>query len=187
MPFIAGVLCLADLMASLSARRPVFHSEADFQFAFAQAVTAADPDIQVRLEVRQKAKRAEYVDLACWTERQRTLIEFKYATAGWVGTDPHGEDFYLRNHAAYDLTRRDFIHDIHRLERFTTEQPGTDGLAILLTNERSLWENTGRPVARDMNFRIHDGRTLAGHLVWGHRRHTGVRPHTPRHLPARLA
>ena len=167
MSLIAGVLDLIDLMATLSIRRPVFHSEADFQFAFAQAVTAADPRVQVRLEVRQTSDRAEYVDLVCWTPQQRTLIEFKYATAGWVGTDPHGEAFYVRNHAAYDLARRYFIHDIHRLETFTSEQPGTDGHAIMLTNEKGLWTERGRPDARDRNFRLHDGRTLTGHLQWG--------------------
>jgi hypothetical protein len=126
MPLVAGTLDLAALMASLAARRPVFHSEADFQFAFAQAVTAADENVQVRLEVRLSVDRAEYVDLVCWTPQQRTLVEFKYATAGWVGTDPRGEEFRVRNHAAYDLARRYFIHDIHRLEQFTAEQPGTD-------------------------------------------------------------
>lgn len=178
MPLIAGVVDLASVMETLSARRPVFHSEADFQFAFAQALTAADETVQVRLEVRQTADRAEYVDLACWTPQQRTLIEFKYATAGWRGTDPHGEKYQVRHHAAYDLARRYFIHDIHRLEQFTTERPGTDGIAIMLTNEPSLWADTGRHGARDTNFRIHGGATLTGHLVWG----TGDTPKYDQHL-----
>jgi hypothetical protein len=173
-PLIAGVLDLADLMSSLATRRPVFHSEADFQFAFAQTVTAADPTIQVRLEARQAVERAEYVDLVCYTAPHRTLIEFKYATTGWTGTDPHGEHFTVRNHAAYDLARRYYIHDIHRLEQFTAEQPGTTGVAIMLTNEPGLRAPPKRPGARDTNFRLHEGRTLTGHLQWG----TGD---TPRH------
>ena len=164
---IAGSLAVADAMATLSSRRPVFHSEADFQFAFAQAVTAANPSIEVRLEARQPADRAEYVDLVCWTAQQRTLIEFKYATAGWVGRDPAEEEFHVRNHAAYDLARRYFINDIHRLERFVDARPDTDGIAIMLTNEPGLWSDAGRANARDLNFRIHEGRTLTGHLRWG--------------------
>lgn len=167
MPLIAGALDLDTVMAALSTRRPVFHSEADFQFAFAQAVAAADPNVQVRLEVRLAAERAEYVDLVCWTPQQRTLIEFKYATAGWQGADPSGEQFNVRNHAAYDLARRYFAHDIHRLEQFTAGQPNTDGLAIMLSNEPGLWEDRGRADSRDRNFRIHQGRTLTGDLVWG--------------------
>lgn len=153
-------------MTSLSARRPVFHSEADLQFAFAQAVVRLDPAIEVRLEVRQ-ADRAEYVDLACWKGGRRTLVEFKYATAGWTGRDPAGEEFVVRHHAAYDLARRYFIHDVHRLERFCAVQPDTDGIAIMLTNEPGLWKDSGRPAARDTNFRIHEDRTLTGRLVWG--------------------
>lgn len=167
MPLIAGTLDLSKVMKGLAADRPVFHSEADFQFAFAQAIEAADPGIKVRLEVRQTRDRAEYVDLACWTSQQRTLIEFKYATAGWTGVDPHGEYYIVRHHAAYDLARRLFIHDIHRLEQFTTEQPGTNGLAIMLTNEPGLWTDAGHRASRDTNFRIHEGRTLTGHLEWG--------------------
>jgi hypothetical protein len=178
MPLIAGVLDLATLMASLAAQRPVFHSEADLQFAFAQAITAADPTVQVRLEIRQTADRAEYVDLGCWTRQQRTLVEFKYATAGWTGTDRHGERYMVRNHAAYDLARRYFIHDIRRLERFTAEQSDTDGIAIMLTNEPSLWINSGRAGARDTNFRIHQDRDLTGHLAWG----TGATPKYDQHL-----
>lgn len=175
---IAGTLDLVDVMATLAARRPVFHSEADFQFAFVQAIAAADPGIEVRLEVRQAADRAEYVDLACWTTQQRTLIEFKYATAGWTGTDPSGEQFHVKHHAAYDLARRYFIHDIHRLERFTADQPGSNGIAIMLTNEPALWTPpSGRPT-RDSNFRIHQDRTLTGHLVWGN----GDAPRYDQHL-----
>ncbi|UZJ24512.1 hypothetical protein RHODO2019_15470 [Rhodococcus antarcticus] len=172
-PDIAGTLHASTLMRTLGRVRPLFHSEADFQFAFAQAVVAADPTLEVRLEVRQSAERAEYVDLACWSPNgTHTLIEFKYATAGWDGTDSHGEAFTVRHHGAYDLTRRYYIHDVHRLERFTAAKPRITGLAILLTNEPSLWNNTGRPGARDANFRLHEGRTLGGHLVWG----TGTTP-----------
>jgi len=53
MPNIAGVLDLTTVTATLSDRRAVFHSEADFQFAIVQAITAAAPTGQVRLEVRQ--------------------------------------------------------------------------------------------------------------------------------------
>lgn len=178
MPDIAGTLDLTTVMEALSVRRPVFHSEADFQFAFAQAVAAADPSVEVRLEVRQAADKAEYVDLACWTPHQRTLIEFKYATAGWFGSDPSGERFYVRNHAAYDLARRYYIHDIKRLEQFTATASDTDGIAIMLTNEPSLWADTGRTGARDTNFRIHQGRTLTRHLRWG----TGDTPEFDQHL-----
>jgi hypothetical protein len=180
---IVGRLRLDEVMAHLAHRRPVFHSEADFQFAFAQAVVALDDTIEVRLEARQTIERAEYVDLACWTQEQRTLMEFKYATARWEGTDHNDEEYILRNHAAHDLARRYFIHDIHRLERFTSAQANTDGIAIMLTNEPGLWNDTGRTGARDADFRIHEGRVLTGHLQWG----TGDAPKYDQHLEGTYA
>ncbi|MEV7284628.1 hypothetical protein AB0O01_08730 [Streptomyces sp. NPDC093252] len=46
-----------------------------------------------------------------------------------------------------------------------TEQ---NGLALLLTNEASLWlpRQRGKPT-RDEEFRIHQGRELSGTLLWG--------------------
>lgn len=165
-PLLAGTLPVRAVMADLADRRPVFHSEADFQFAFAQAVVCADPGIEVRLEVRQPFGKAEYVDLVCQTQQRRTLVELKYPTALWTGADPSGEQYTVRNHAAYDLARRYFIHDIARLEKFVDATPNTDGVAILLTNEPSLWTASSR-ATRYANFRIHEGQTLTGRLVWG--------------------
>jgi hypothetical protein len=188
---IAGQLDLADVMKHLARYRPVFHSEADFQFAFAQTVTALSSDVRCRLEVPQQAieaeataQRGEHLDLACRGPSGQTLIEFKYATRGWSGTDPDGEEFRLRHHAAYDLTRRYYLHDIRRLERFTVGRDDTNGLAILLTNEPSLWSPAvpGKRTRYD-NFRIHHGHKLAGHLVWGH----GDAPRYDTHLEGSYA
>lgn len=166
---IAGRVPVAEAMNHLARTRPVFHSEADFQFAFAQAVARLDAEIDQRLEVRQPGERREYVDLVCRHADRRTLIEFKYVTRRWTGEDESGESFSLRDHAAMDLARQSFIHDVFRLERFVDGATGTDGLAILLTNCPSLWEppTPRSATARDLNFRLHQARSLQGHLVWG--------------------
>jgi hypothetical protein len=184
---IAGRLSLIHVMELLADRRPVFHSEADFQFAFAQLVTEMDSEIRCRLEVPQDVAaakagpgRGEYLDLACHGPSGATLIEFKYATREWRGSDAHGEAFHLRNHAAYDLTRRYFVHDISRLERFTQDVANTNGLALLLSNEPTLWNQapSNERQARFHNFRIHDAQTLGGHLAWG----SGDAPRYDAHL-----
>lgn len=41
-------------MARLAARRPIFHSEADFQHAFAWQVQIDHPDARIRLETRPR-------------------------------------------------------------------------------------------------------------------------------------
>jgi len=163
---IAGRLLVATVIEELRRRRPVFHSEADFQHAFGQAVHSLAPDVEIRLEVRQE--NAEYLDLLCFGRSGRTAIEFKYVTAGWQGNDGLTDEvFRLRHHSATDLARRNFVFDIERLERFCASRAGTNGFAILLSNDASLWSRprSERPT-RDREFRIHEGRELSGTLRW---------------------
>ena len=168
MELIGGRLGVDIVMARLASVRPVFHSEADFQFAFAQTVVAMDPAIRIRLEVpvrNRESGRAEYIDLVCLAD-MTTRIEFKYATQRWEGTDGlTDEPFMLREHAAMDLARHGFIHDVSRLERFTTD-PASNGFAVMLTNCPSLW-NTVTATSRDAAFRISEGRLVTGDLRWG--------------------
>nr|WTA64688.1 hypothetical protein OHB51_19360 [Micromonospora sp. NBC_00855] len=156
------------VMDALRAARTVFHSEADFQHAFAWAVHCLDNEVQVRLEVRQEQKA--YLDLLCFGPKGRTAIEFKYFTARWDGVDPRtGEQFRLRHHGAPDLARLGFVVDIARLERFCQSGPAAmNGLAVLLTNDRGMWSPpTGYRLTRDGEFRLHEGRRLRGMLRWG--------------------
>ena len=165
---IAGALSVNTVMDELRAERRLFHSEADFQHAFAWTVRRLDESISVRLEVRQD--QAEYLDLLCRGPHGGTAIEFKYFTARWEGVDPgNGEEFRLRGHAATDLARRNFIFDIARLERFClSDSAPMNGLAILLTNDRGLWNPPpGHRPTRDQEFRLHDGRRITGVLRWG--------------------
>lgn len=166
---IAGRLDLSKVMDHLSTERPVFHSEADFQFAFAQVVVGLDPAIRVRLEVPKRAEKRTYVDLACATDDLTTLIEFKYVTRAWWGSDGRtAEDFALREHAALDLARLYFVHDVTRLEGWAQNERDTDGLAVMLTNDNRLWEPPPAPsTTRDRAYRIHEGLTLTGRLTWG--------------------
>ncbi|MFC0506658.1 hypothetical protein [Micromonospora costi] len=168
MTLIAGEAEVAAVMAELVGRRAVFHSEADFQHAFAWTLHSLRPSVQVRLEARQAG--GEHVDLLCFGPQGRTAIEFKYFTARWDGTDPAtGEQFRLREHAADDLARRNFIFDVARLERLCAADPTlTSGFAIMLTNHQPLWAPPRHSrLTRDQHFRIHDGRTVTGTLRWG--------------------
>ncbi|SEG24284.1 hypothetical protein SAMN05216223_10414 [Actinacidiphila yanglinensis] len=169
-PLLAGEVSLPEVMARLQKSRPVFHSERDLQHSFARVLWELAPDIRSRLEVRQNAPDAtgaEYLDLLCIGPTARTAIEFKYRTAKWTGTaGPDQEQYTLRSHSATDLARLGFVSDIARLERFGN-RPDQNGLALLITNEAGLWlpPRSSKPT-RDSGFRIHQGRTLTGQLVW---------------------
>lgn len=164
MDLIAGEVPLERVMTALALKRPIFHSEADFQFSFAQAITALAPEMQCRLErpiLNTDTGRTEYLDLLCSGADGETAIEFKYFTRGWKGVIG-GEVFDLRAHAATDLLRLHFVHDIVRLERFGS---ASSGLAVLLTNEPGLWTQSTRK-SRDRDFHLHEGRQLSGALLW---------------------
>ncbi|MFC7885990.1 hypothetical protein ACFUVV_29545 [Streptomyces sp. NPDC057376] len=166
---IAGRTSLHEVVARLRRRRPVFHSEADLQHSFARALWELAPEVESRLEVPQRSSgRTEYLDLLCIGPDARTAVEFKYFTRKWTGTaGTPSEDYALRSHAATDLARLNFVRDIARLERFCG-RTAQNGLAIMLTNEPSLWTPPvpGRRPTRDHDFRIHGGRELAGTLLW---------------------
>lgn len=170
-PLVAGEVPLTDVMARLRQDRPVFHSEADLQHSFARTLWELAPKIQSRLEVRQHvadATGAEYLDLLCIGPSARTAIEFKYCTAKWTGTAGNvPEQYALKSHSATDLARLGFVSDIARLERFGN-RPDQNGLALLVTNEVGLWTppKQGSKPTRDRDFRIHEGCTLAGELLW---------------------
>jgi len=154
-------------MTELRSTRAVFHSEADFQHAFAWALHRLEPTLNIRLEVRQQD--GEKVDLFCFGPQGRTIVELKHFTAEWEGTDPAtGEQFHLRGHAATDVGRRGFVFDIARLEKFCAADGAANGFAVMLTNDRALWNPAvGSRLPRDLEFRIHEGRTLSGTLRWG--------------------
>ncbi|GEC05717.1 hypothetical protein SSP24_33720 [Streptomyces spinoverrucosus] len=166
---IAGRTPLREVMAQLRRHRRVFHSEADLQHSFARVLWELVPEAESRLEVPQRLSgKAEYLDLLCIGPEARTAIEFKYFTRSWTGTiGTPGEDYALKAHGATDLARLHFVRDIARLERFC-RQSQQNGLALMLTNEASLWTppGPGRRPTRDHDFRIHDGRELAGTLLW---------------------
>jgi hypothetical protein len=70
MSFIAGAVDVDTVLARLSSVRRVFHSEADFQHAFAWVLHEVDPSLNIRLEVRQDKR--EYVDLFCFGPKGRS-------------------------------------------------------------------------------------------------------------------
>ncbi|MFI5860775.1 hypothetical protein [Streptomyces sp. NPDC051546] len=92
------------------------------------------------------------------------------------------EEYQLRNQAADDVARHKFVEDIVRPEKFCN-QPHQDGLALLVTNFPGLWTapKSGSRPTRDRQFRIHEGRTLTGTLLWAE----GTYADNTRHLRGR--
>ena len=184
MPQIADSVDLDEVLARLAQVRPVFHSEADFQHAFAWQAHQLDPDLQVRLETHPETGVRLDLLLARRNRAAATAVELKYLTRSWTGT-VQGEHFALKNQAAQDIRGYDVVKDIARLERFTAGRLGWNGLFIAVSNDPGYWRPTthGRPTNADA-FRIHNGVTLSGTRTWGPNTGAGTRKN--RDLPVDL-
>ena len=178
------MLELADLLAHLSQRRPVFHSEADLQHALAWEIHTHHPAANIRLEYRPANVNARmYVDIwARFPNGTTAAIELKYKTRRFC--DDHGEEaFRLLDQSAQDNGRYDFLRDIARLEEIAAAARAVRGTALILTNDPIYWTAPAprRIQTADAAFRIHEGRTLEGELAWL------ARALPPREAPIRLA
>ena len=159
-------LDIRRVMDSLSERRPIFHSEADFQHALAWRIHEMAPGCQVRLEFNPfpKDDRRSYLDI--WLPDLGIALELKYPTRG-LETDCMGETFALQDHDAQDQGGYDFLKDIQRLEMVAREGSARVGYAIMLTNDPLYWD-ASRSLGNTFGaaFRIHEGRQISGELKW---------------------
>lgn len=171
------------MLTLLSQQRPVFHSEADFQHALAWLIHLQQPEARIRLEYRPLPQEPLNLDLWVQGDQPALAIELKYPTRRLV-VEHAGEHFSLKNQAAQDLTRYDFVKDIVRLERIMLTRSGVTGYAILLTNDSNYWTRSMRTNTVDAAFRLHEGARLSGPLVWAE--HAGVGTKTTREAALEL-
>lgn len=80
---LAGSMPIDQLLRGLAERRPVFHSEADFQHAFAWEAHTLDPRIEVRLETHPEPNVRLDLLLSRPDLDRHTAVELKYLTALW--------------------------------------------------------------------------------------------------------
>lgn len=166
---------ISAVLAKLAKRRPVFHSEADFQHALAWELQLADPTAQIFLEKQVAVDGPRvHLDLLVRATDHELAIELKYKTRAvkWIHDD---EVFSLRDQSAQDISRHDFIKDIQRLEKYVQARPGSEGYAILLTNDRTYWSESKKVDSVDAEFRLHEGRFICGQVTWGAKASAGTK------------
>jgi len=158
---------ITDVLNELSKKRPVFHSEADFQHALAWRIHEEYPDLNIRLEKRVILNEEEvYFDIFAFKDNKILVIEVKYKTKH-LNTIVNVEEFSLKNQGAQDQGRYDFIKDISRLEKAMETHCNSTGFAVFLTNDESYWKMPIDNVnTADKDFRIHQGKTIEGKLSW---------------------
>lgn len=164
-----SVLDVDILLESLAKKRPVFHSECDFQFALAWEIQVQYPKARLRLERPvPDSKPLEYTDLLVYYDRETVAFELKYKLPGGPKKRVLHEDewFSVAGQGAPLYGRYDCVKDIWRLERLVAAGHATAGIAILLTNYKSYWNSNPKEAQKDRAFHIHDGRELKGALDW---------------------
>lgn len=168
MTHIAGTpIDISGVMAQLAVDRPVFHSEADFQHAFAWAICTRNPRLRARLEIELTTHQHLDLLLTDADTDQKTAVELKYPRAAWTGED-RGEPFNLRAHGAADLVGYDTLKDLQRLESLVDAGTVQNGLLLMLTNEPAYWKKPASALPTNADaFRIHDGITICGTRDWG--------------------
>ncbi len=156
-------------------KRKIFHSEADFQHAFAWEIHKELPEASVRLEFPFKTGDQNlHVDV--WIESQEKVlaVELKYKTRA-LSVTVNEEQYHLKNQSAQDIGRYDFIKDIQRLECIANKQTNFEGYAILITNDSAYWLKPKKIDTVDANFRIQEGRVLENNLKWSEHASDGTK------------
>ena len=174
-----------QLMEGLSRRRPLFHSEADFQHAFAWELHQIMPEWEIRLEVPVRAEAGVvHLDMLACHGEARIAVELKYKTRALTAS-LNGEDFALSDQAAQDLGRYDFFKDVVRVEAYARSGGERRGYAIFLTNDSAYWKAAMGIEHGYAKFAMHEGRKVAGALTWGDRASAGTRRNRESNLAIR--
>lgn len=137
---------LIKTMNNLSIKRPVFHSEADFQFSLGWELKVNESNFDIIMERPFQFKNIDYsqkIELDILVKNNNDIfgIELKYVTEKFIDTI-NSERFNLKDHAATNLRRYDFYKDISRLELLKENNEIKKGYVIFLTNVLSYKKHT---------------------------------------------
>lgn len=147
-----------------------FHSEAEFQFAFAWELKSIDKSLGIFLEHTMLSGANPYhVDLiVVEANGDKTGFEFKYKTKKTGNPSAFGLAHELLNQGAQNNACYDYLKDVFRLEDLKKHGLISAGYSIMLTNDESYWNSIGKSSTADYkDFRICQGNTSSGTLSWG--------------------
>ena len=139
--------------------RPIFHSEADFQFALCQQIAATHRDAKIRLERCMQVDEIRYeLDIFVVRGNTKYAIELKYKTKSFEGSINH-ERYSLTNQNASNLGRFDYFDDLERVGKFVRADLASIGYAIFLSNHSVFWRGKGQGAISEQ-FNIAEGREV---------------------------
>ena len=156
---------LHQILRSLSEKRRLFHSEADFQFALAWEVKSFHPACEIRLEIPVKTDQDEQkkrIDIVVRDAKKIFPIELKYLKKTLHGA--FGGETYDLATGVHDMDMHDCLKDIARLEALRERLAGfCAGYAVWLTNDNAYW-NADYNASYYKEFHAPDGTEKSGML-----------------------
>ena len=159
-----------EWMAVLSRRRPVFHSEFDFQFALCDVMEKAGVT-RIRLErmVPLPGNPRFEIDIMGYLDENTPLaLELKYPKerfAGTVSSDGYDESFILPCSNAFDLDAHGIWKDASRIEKLLAAEVVKVGALIALSNYEFWDQAKFRHGTQRYDFRLWQGREVAAGTV----------------------
>lgn len=159
---------LEKCLKSLSNKRLVFHSEADFQFALSWEIQLEYPTSNIRLEYPLKSENGSniHIDIVVFLKDLFIPIELKYKTKK-MSINIGKEIYDLKGHGAQDLGKYDFLSDIERLELLSNNINNyLVGYTLWLTNDKSYLNPPQRENTIYEEFSVHNNTTKSGTMKW---------------------
>jgi hypothetical protein len=158
------MITIEPVLASLGARRPIFHSEADLQHELAHEFRMHDSALSVRLEYPIGLDSRASLDILLRKGATRFGLDLKYLCRS-ARLTINDESFALKHQSAHDIRRYDVVKDIVRMERFT-DRFEASAAVLILTNDPAYWSSRRRANTIDAAFDLSDLSTLSGTLGW---------------------
>lgn len=129
--------------------KKLFLNETQFQFELALEIKKQFPSLVVHLEYPSLKGNSNgpysYYDIVMQEGNEFYVIELKYKTKN-QSIYYKGSKYFLKNHAAQDLGRFDYLNDVSRIENWQSnnqDKQFVGGCAIILTNDAVYWLNSG--------------------------------------------
>ncbi len=155
---------IPDLLRALKKKRPIFHSEADFQHALAWTLHEQNSQLEIRLEHPLFSAGSAAVDVRIRDGKQLYALELKYLCRK-IRVEVKGESFALKDQSAQDTRRYGVLKDIWRMERFIEKNSGARASVITLSNDPLYWKGS-KEGTNDAEFSLKQGRRVCGKLNW---------------------
>lgn len=140
---------IETILIDFAKNKKLFLNEAQFQFELALEIKKQFPSLVVHLEYPSLKGNSNgkycYYDIVVQENNEFYVIELKYKTKDQVILYK-GSNYLLKNHAAQDLGRFDYLNDVSRIENWQSNNQGKQfvgGCAIILTNDAVYWEKDG--------------------------------------------